>query len=70
MLTHALLLDVQIDTLVEDDGAHIRITLPQGSGALQGQDALKRRSSCILHRAMGKEVISDFFERNGGVRKC
>ena len=38
MLTHALLLDVQgipIDTLVEDDGAHIRITLPQGSGLLR-----------------------------------
>ena len=33
MLTHALLFDVQhipVDTLIEDEGAHIRITLPQG----------------------------------------
>lgn len=33
MLTHALLYDVQhipVDTLIEDDGAHIRFTLPKG----------------------------------------
>lgn len=44
MLTHALLLDVQnipVDTLIEDDGAHIRITLPQGRGMERGQDALR-----------------------------
>ena len=44
MLTHALLFDVQripVDTLIEDDGAHIRITLPQGAGMERGQDALR-----------------------------
>lgn len=43
MLTHALLMDVQqipVDTLIEDDGAHIRITLPEGKGMEKGQDAL------------------------------
>ena len=43
MLTHALLFDVQklpVDTLIEDEGAHIRITLPQGAGMIRGQDAL------------------------------
>lgn len=43
MLTHALLFDVQklpVDTLIEDEGAHIRITLPQGAGMTRGQDAL------------------------------
>lgn len=43
MLTHALLFDVQripVDTLIEDDGAHIRITLPAGEGMERGQDAL------------------------------
>ena len=43
MLTHALLFDVQklpVDTLIEDEGAHIRITLPQGAGLARGQDAL------------------------------
>ena len=42
MLTHALLYDVQhipVDTLIEDDGAHIRITLPE-NGMERGQDAL------------------------------
>ena len=44
MLTHALLFDVQnipVDTLIEDDGAHIRITLPQGGDMERGQDALR-----------------------------
>ena len=44
MLTHALLYDVQripVDTLIEDDGAHIRITLPQGEDAIRGQDGLQ-----------------------------
>lgn len=43
MLTHALLFDVQkipVDTLVKDDGAHIRITLPKGVGQTQGQEGL------------------------------
>ena len=42
-LIHALLYDVQripVDTLIEDEGAHIRITLPQGLGMERGQDAL------------------------------
>lgn len=42
MLTHALLFDVQrvpVDTLVEDEGAHIRITLPEEQ-LTRGQDAL------------------------------
>ena len=50
MLTHALLLDVQgipIDTLVEDDGAHIRITLRRAA-ACCGDRTRSRRSSCIL----------------------
>ncbi|MDY3618299.1 ribosomal-processing cysteine protease Prp [Agathobaculum sp.] len=44
MLTHALLFDVQripVDTVIEDDGAHIRITLPQGGGFEKGQDAMQ-----------------------------
>ena len=44
MLTHALLYDVQkipVDTLIEDDGAHIRITLPQGGQTKRGQDGLQ-----------------------------
>ena len=43
MLTHALLFDVQhipVDTQIEDDSAHIRITLPDGMGLERGQDAL------------------------------
>lgn len=42
-LTHALLTDVQglaADTLVEDDGAHIRITLPANELAA-GQDGMQ-----------------------------
>ena len=44
MLTHALLFDVQqipVDTLIEDEGAHIRITLPEGKGTEAGQAALR-----------------------------
>ncbi|MDO5141795.1 MAG: ribosomal-processing cysteine protease Prp [Eubacteriales bacterium] len=44
MLSHALLFDVQripVDTLIEDEGAHIRITLPQDAGLERGQDALR-----------------------------
>ena len=43
MLTHALLFDVQkiaVDTVIENEGAHIRITLPQGAGLARGQEAL------------------------------
>lgn len=43
MLTHALLFDVQkipVDTRIEDDGAHICITLPRGVGQTRGQEAL------------------------------
>ena len=42
MLTHALLFDVQhipVDKLIEDEGAHIRSTLPEGLGMERGQDA-------------------------------
>ena len=42
-LIHALLYDVQripVDTLIEDEGAHIRLTLPEGRRAA-GQDALR-----------------------------
>ena len=31
---------IPVDTLIEDEGAHIRITLPQGLGMERGQDAL------------------------------
>lgn len=44
MLTHALLYDVQkipVETLIEDEGAHIRITLPEGAELLHGQEAFK-----------------------------
>ncbi|WNX85065.1 ribosomal-processing cysteine protease Prp [Agathobaculum sp. NTUH-O15-33] len=44
MLTHALLFDVQhipVDTLIEDEGAHIRITLPEGEDGKRGQDGLQ-----------------------------
>lgn len=43
MLTHALLYDVQhipVDTLIEDEGAHIRFTLPKDT-VERGQDALQ-----------------------------
>ncbi|MDO4269847.1 MAG: ribosomal-processing cysteine protease Prp [Eubacteriales bacterium] len=60
MLTHALLLDVQkipVDTLIEDDGAHIRITLPQGEGLTRGQDALR---ALKLHFTELEQDYSEF----------
>ncbi len=60
MLTHALLFDVQhipVDTLIEDEGAHIRITLPQGAGLERGQDALM---ALKMHFAELGQNYSDF----------
>lgn len=60
MLTHALLFDVQkipVDTLIEDDGAHIRITLPQDGGLTRGQDALQ---ALKLHFTELEQNYSDF----------
>ena len=60
MLTHALLFDVQripVDTLIEDDGAHIRITLPQGAGMERGQDALR---ALRLHFTELEQNYSEF----------
>lgn len=60
MLTHALLFDVQkipVDTLIEDDGAHIRITLPQGAGTERGQDALR---ALKMHFTELEQNYSDF----------
>ena len=59
MLTHALLYDVQripVDTVIEDEGAHIRITLPKG-GAERGQDALR---ALKLHFSELEQNYSDF----------
>ena len=60
MLTHALLFVVQhipVDTLIEDEGAHIRITLPQGAGLERGQDALM---ALKMHFAELEQNYSDF----------
>lgn len=60
MLTHALLFDVQripVDTLIEDDGAHIRITLPEGAGMERGQDALR---ALRLHFTELEQNYSEF----------
>lgn len=60
MLTHALLFDVQripVDTLIEDDGAHIRITLPEGVGMDRGQDALQ---ALRLHFTELEQNYSEF----------
>lgn len=60
MLTHALLFDVQkipVDTVIEDDGAHIRITLPQGRALTRGQDALR---ALRLHFTELEQNYSDF----------
>ena len=60
MLTHALLFDVQripVDTLIEDDGAHIRITLPEGAGMYRGQDALQ---ALRLHFTELEQNYSEF----------
>ena len=68
MLTHALLYDVQhipVDTLIEDDGAHIRFTLPKGD-VERGQDALCALG-CIFPN-WNKIIL--IFERNGGASRC
>lgn len=60
MLTHALLFDVQklpVDTLIEDEGAHIRITLPQGAGMTCGQDAL---NALRLHLTELEQTYPEF----------
>lgn len=60
MLTHALLFDVQripVDTLIEDDGAHIRITLPEGARMERGQDALQ---ALRLHFTELEQNYSEF----------
>ena len=60
MLTHALLFDVQripVDILIEDDGAHIRITLPEGVGMDRGQDALQ---ALRLHFTELEQNYSEF----------
>ena len=60
MLTHALLFDVQkipVDTLIEDEGAHIRITLPHGAGVARGQDALR---ALQMHFTELEQNYSDF----------
>lgn len=60
MLTHALLFDVQkfpVDTLIEDEGAHIRITLPQGAGMTRGQDAL---NALRLHLTELEQTYPEF----------
>lgn len=59
MLTHALLYDVQripVDTLIEDDGAHIRFTLPKDD-VERGQDAL---CALKLHFSELEQNYSDF----------
>lgn len=69
MLTHALLYDVQripVDTLIEDEGAHIRFTLPKdtverGQGRTSGTKAAFFRAGTKLFR---------FLKRNGGAHRC
>ena len=59
MLTHALLYDVQripVDTLIEDEGAHIRFTLPKDT-VERGQDALQ---ALKLHFSELEQNYSDF----------
>ncbi len=59
MLTHALLYDVQriaVETVVEDEGAHIYIALP-GDGMERGQDALR---ALKLHFTELEENYSEF----------
>ena len=59
MLTHALLYDVQripVDTVIEDEGAHIRITLPKDT-VERGQDALQ---ALKLHFSELEQNYSDF----------
>lgn len=57
-LIHALLYDVQriaVDTLIEDEGAHIRLTLPKDQLA-EGQDAMR---AFLLHLS---ELAQDYQE--------
>ena len=57
-LIHALLYDVQriaVDTLIEDEGAHIRLTLPEDQLA-EGQDAMR---AFLLHLS---ELAQDYQE--------
>ena len=59
MLTHALLYDVQhisVDTLIEDEGAHIRFTLPKDT-VERCQDALQ---ALKLHFSELEQNYSDF----------
>lgn len=59
MLTHALLYDVQqipVDTLIEDEGAHIRFTLLKDT-VERGQDALQ---ALKLHFSELEQNYSDF----------
>lgn len=59
MLTHALLFNVQhikVDTLVAEDGAHIRLTLPS-DGLQQGQDGL---TALKLHLTELENDYSEF----------
>lgn len=61
MLTHALLFDVQciqIDTLIEDEGAHIRFTLPPDQLPF-GQDAFR---ALRLHFTELEENYADFLK--------
>ena len=58
-LIHALLYDVQgiaVDTIVEDDGAHIRLALPQ-DGLQDGQAAFR---ALRLHFKELEEGYSEF----------
>ena len=60
-LIHALLYDVQginVDTVVEDDGAHIRLTLPSDS-IEEGQAAFK---AMYLHMTELEEGYSEFIK--------
>lgn len=58
-LIHVLLFDVQkiaVDTLIEDEGAHIRLTLPHDRLA-EGQDAFR---AFHLHLSELEENYSEF----------
>ncbi len=58
-LIHVLLFDVQkiaVDTLIEDEGAHIRLTLPQDQ-VTEGQNAFR---AFHLHLSELEENYSEF----------
>lgn len=58
-LIHALLFNVQrieVDTLIEENGAHIRLTLPENQ-MTEGQDALK---ALYLHLSELEQNYSEF----------